>query len=75
MGSPYSGYADGINSVSPSSPIIEMPPSPAPSNLMYVEFPDEDVDDIKVIGVQNIVEVRFDTILFALILTFFIIIC
>lgn len=27
------------------SPIIEMPPSPAPAQLLIVEFPDDDGDD------------------------------
>lgn len=39
------GFASlfGSHSV-PPSPIIEMPPSPAPSHMMVVEFPDDDDD-------------------------------
>lgn len=43
-----------------SSPIVEMPPSPATNTLMYVEFPDDEVDDIKLINSHNIFEVRID---------------
>lgn len=66
MGVPFTGHGDGMNSgitSMPNSPIVEMPPSPAPSNLMYIEFPDDEVDVIKVTG-QNIVEVRVDSIFF-----------
>lgn len=45
-----------LHSVMTSSPIVEMPPSPAPSTLMYVEFPEDDFDKIK-IDTHNIVEV------------------
>lgn len=40
------------------SPIVEMPPSPATNTLMYVEFPDDEVDDNRIADVHNIVEVR-----------------
>lgn len=64
MGVP-SGYGDGTGITSmPNSPIVEMPPSPAPSTLMYIEFPGEEVDESKIIGVQNIVEVRVESIFF-----------
>ncbi|XP_055324957.1 serine/threonine-protein kinase N isoform X2 [Sitodiplosis mosellana] len=44
--------------ISMPSPIVEMPPSPAPNTLMsYVEFPDDEVDDVKIIDVHNIVEI------------------
>lgn len=49
--------------ISMPSPIVEMPPSPAPNTLMYVEFPDDEVDDVKIIDVHNIVEVRTDFII------------
>lgn len=38
-GNPY-----GFNMVTPS-PIIEMPPSPAPNQMLIVEFPDDDDED------------------------------
>lgn len=44
----------------PASPIIEMPPSPAANQMMYVEFPDDEVDEVKGCDVHNIVEVRFE---------------
>lgn len=44
-----------------SSPIVEMPPSPAPSHMMFIEFPDDDID-----------EVRFESISFSFKLFFFI---
>lgn len=43
-----------------SSPIVEMPPSPAPSTLMYIEFPDDEVDKTRFIDAHNIVEVSTD---------------
>lgn len=37
------GFASLFGSQSvPQSPIVEMPPSPAPSHMMVVEFPDDD---------------------------------
>lgn len=42
----------------PSSPIVEMPPSPAPSVMMYVEYPEEVTDDVNIVEIQS-VEVRF----------------
>lgn len=40
------GFASLFGSQSvPQSPIIEMPPSPAPSHMMVVEFPDDDDDN------------------------------
>lgn len=42
-GSPGFASLFGSKSV-PPSPIIEMPPSPAPSHMMVVEFPDDDED-------------------------------
>lgn len=59
----YGGSSSySLQSSMPSSPIVEMPPSPAPSTLMCVEFPDDEVDEIRIIGVNNIVEVRIDSI-------------
>lgn len=59
----YNSY-ESMHSSMPSSPIVEMPPSPAPSTLMYVEFPDDEVDvDVRIVDVHNIVEVRIDSIL------------
>lgn len=55
-----------------SSPIVEMPPSPATNTLMYVEFPDDEVDDIKLINSHSIFEVRIDFHNFKILsLTFF----
>lgn len=44
--------------------IVEMPPSPATSQVMYVEFPDDEVDDARTSNVPNFVEVsiRYHTI-------------
>lgn len=42
----------------PSSPIVEMPPSPAPNVMMFVEYPDERTDDVNIVEIQS-VEVRF----------------
>jgi hypothetical protein len=49
-----------------ASPIIEMPPSPAPNQMPMIEFPDDDDDDDDILNVEeecydeiNIVEVRF----------------
>lgn len=44
----------------PSSPIVEMPPSPAPSSMMYIEFPGDEIHELSI--VQNIVEVRVESI-------------
>lgn len=58
--------------ISMPSPIVEMPPSPAPNTLMYVEFPDDEVDDVKIIDVHSIVEVRTDFIISFFIYFFFV---
>lgn len=42
------------------SPIVEMPPSPAANQMMYVEFPDDEVDDVRAHDGQSYVEVRFE---------------
>lgn len=40
------GFASLFGSQSvPPSPIVEMPPSPAPSHMMVIEFPDDEDDD------------------------------
>lgn len=51
MGGPAAGgpgfasiFGGGHASV-PPSPIVEMPPSPAPSHMMVIEFPADDDDD------------------------------
>lgn len=31
----------------PVSPIVEMPPSPAPSEMMFVEFPEDDCVEVR----------------------------
>ncbi len=31
----------------PVSPIVEMPPSPAPSEMMFVEYPDDDCVEVR----------------------------
>lgn len=49
-----------LHMVSMPSPIVEMPPSPATNTLMYVEFPDDEVDDIKFINSHSVFEVRID---------------
>lgn len=38
------GFVSLFGGGSPGSPIVEMPPSPAPSQIIFVEFPDEDED-------------------------------
>lgn len=43
----------------PPSPIIEMPPSPAANQMMYIEYPDDEVDEVNACDVHTIVEVRF----------------
>lgn len=35
------------NGSMPVSPIIEMPPSPAPSEMMFVEFPEDDYVEVR----------------------------
>lgn len=47
------------------SPIVEMPPSPATNTLMYIEFPDDEVDDIKLINSHSVFEVRIEFSLFS----------
>lgn len=37
----------GGNGSIPVSPIIEMPPSPAPSEMMFVEFPEDDCVEVR----------------------------
>lgn len=46
-----------LHSTMSSSPIVEMPPSPAPSTLMHVEFPDDEVDKSQICDAHYIVEV------------------
>lgn len=58
MGAPVCDGGTNINYI-PSSPIVEMPPSPAPTSMMYVEFPGDEIDDVNMI--QNIVEVRIES--------------
>lgn len=62
MGGPIydGGNSNYKQSSMPSSPIVEMPPSPAPSSMMYVEFPGDEIDEVNI--VQNIVEVRIESI-------------
>lgn len=55
----------------PPSPIVEMPPSPATSQMMYVEFPDDEVDDVKACDVHSFIEVRFENNFFTFIFMFF----
>lgn len=43
------GVGYGMNNGSiPPSPIVEMPPSPAPSQMMYIEFPDDDIVEVRI---------------------------
>lgn len=43
------GVGYGMNNGSiPPSPIVEMPPSPAPSQMMYIEFPDDDIIEVSI---------------------------
>lgn len=37
----------GGNGSMPVSPIVEMPPSPAPSEMMFVEFPEDDYVEVR----------------------------
>lgn len=62
MGGPVcdGGNSNYMHSSMPSSPIVEMPPSPAPSSMMYVDFPADEIDEVNI--VQNIVEVRVESI-------------
>lgn len=71
MGGPVcdGGTINYIQSSMPSSPIVEMPPSPAPSSMMYIEFPGDEIDEINI--VQNIVEVRVESIFCFLFLLLF----
>lgn len=40
------GVGNGIMSQSvPPSPIVEMPPSPAPNQMMFIEYPEDDVHE------------------------------
>lgn len=48
----------GFHQTVPTSPIIEMPPSPAPYHLPMVEFPDEDMYEDEIDLVEEVVEVR-----------------
>lgn len=48
----------GTGSV-PPSPIIEMPPSPAPSHIQIVMYPDDDESSCDEVRFSNGVEVRF----------------
>lgn len=42
------GFIGGYNGTSiPPSPIVEMPPSPAPSQMMFIEYPDDDMDEVR----------------------------
>lgn len=38
----------GGNGSMPVSPIVEMPPSPAPSEMMFVEFPEDDCVEVRI---------------------------
>lgn len=68
MGGPVcdGGNSNYMHSSMPSSPIVEMPPSPAPSSMMYVDFPADEIDEVNM--VQNIVEVRIESIFLFLLL-------
>lgn len=40
------GFSGSLMSI-PPSPIVEMPPSPAPSQMMIIEFPDDDIAEVR----------------------------
>lgn len=40
------GGGSGVDSM-PQSPIVEMPPSPAPSQMPIVTFPDDDIVEVR----------------------------
>lgn len=52
-GTNISGYGGDEYTVSiPPSPIVEMPPSPVPSQVGFIEFPDDDTINVDVISVE-----------------------